>query len=153
MGEVGHDQQQGDALPVHGPILSIDWGTKRIGVALSDPHQTLAHPVGVLTRRTGRRFPLKQLRPLVDEYRPTGVLVGLPLEADGSEGESAAAARAAATAIRAKTQLPVLLLDERMTTARVLTAMGGTNDSRGSHTVDALAATVLLQSYLDSLRS
>ncbi len=153
MHEVDGDQREGDGLPTDGPILSIDWGTKRIGVALSNPQQTLAHPIGVLTRRTGQRFPLKQLRPYIEEHQPIGVLVGLPLEAGGSEGNSAKAARATAAVIREKTKLPVGMFDERMTTARVLKSMNEETTRQSQRGIDGLAATVLLQSFLETRRS
>jgi putative Holliday junction resolvase len=136
-------------LPTQGPLLAVDWGTKRFGIALSDPNQKLAHPIGILTRRPNRRFPLSQLRPIIDEHRPVGILVGLPLDPDGGEGDSAKAARATADIIRKKTSLPVAMHDERMTSARVLTSMDGVPKKR-RRDVDDLAATLILQSYLDT---
>jgi putative Holliday junction resolvase len=88
------------------------------------------------------------------EHAVKGVIVGLPLEADGSEGDAARSARALAEDIGARSGLPVEFVDERMTTARVLGAVremgGGTRGRKGD--VDALAATLLLQLYLDARR-
>ncbi len=143
------------ALPTQGRLLAVDVGEKRIGLALSDPTQMLAQPLGTLTRRTGKRFPMQQLRAHLEAHRPTGVVVGLPLESDGSEGDRALEARNIGAHIEDKTGLPVCYHDERMTTARALRAVrdlgGGTRGRKGE--VDQLAATTLLQSFLDGRRS
>ena len=144
-------------LPRRGSILAIDWGERRIGLATSDETQTIAQPLGVLTRRTGRRFPLKRLRAYIDTYESAGLLLGLPLTADGEEGPTARRIRELAALLHVKTGLPVCLWDERMTTARVLREMrrsGAAPTGTVSHEeIDHLAATVLLQSYLDSRRA
>jgi putative Holliday junction resolvase len=134
-----------------GRVLAVDWGTKRIGVALSDPTGTIAQPLATLARRAGRRFPMLQLRPHLDRWQPGRVVVGLPLEPDGSEGAAAAAARAAADLIARKTGLPVELVDERLTTARAKEAGGPETGSRED--LDQRAAVVLLQLYLDRRRA
>jgi putative Holliday junction resolvase len=134
-----------------GRVLAVDWGTKRIGLALSDPSGTIAQPLATLTRRAGRRFPLQQLRAHLERWRPVGVVVGLPLEADGTEGPAARDAREAAKLIAHKAGLPVELLDERMTTARALQAGGAGRADRVD--VDQRAAAVLLQLYLDRRRT
>ena len=143
------------ALPTTGRLLGIDPGTKRIGLALSDPTQTLAHPLTTLTRRAGRRFPLATLRPLLDQYRPVGVVMGLPLEADGSEGPSAAEARTTGQLIFAKTGLPLTYVDERMSTALARRAFQDAprRDRPTPASVDRMAATVILQAFLDARRA
>ncbi len=137
-----------------GRLLAVDWGERRIGLALSDESQVLAQPFTTLTRRPGKRFPLTRLLAHATAQGVVGVVVGLPLDAAGDEGDAARAARALAEDIRRRSALPVDLWDERMTTARSLRAvreMGG--DTRGRKgDVDALAATVLLQHYLDARR-
>ena len=114
----------------------------------------LAQPLTTLTRRPGKRFPLRRLLALVDEHAVSGVVVGLPLEPDGAEGEAATAARVLAADIARRSGKPVDLWDERLTTARALQAVremaGSTRGRKGD--VDALAATVLLQHYLDARR-
>jgi putative pre-16S rRNA nuclease len=142
-------------LPRTGRLLAVDWGEKRIGLALSDPTQTLAQPLATLTRRAGRRFPMKALREHVDVHHPAGIVVGLPLEGSGAEGPAARAAREMGTAIARSTGLPIDFLDERMTTSRVrqtVTELGGKTRGREGE-VDRLAATVLLQGYLELRRS
>jgi len=137
-----------------GRLLGVDWGERRIGLALSDESQTIARPLTALTRRPGKRFPMRRLLDLVQEHGPTGVIVGLPLAPDGSEADAARAARELAGDIARRAGLPVELWDERFTTARALQAvreMGGSARGRRAE-LDALAATLLLQHYLDARR-
>jgi putative Holliday junction resolvase len=154
--------RQQDAAPARGPelppigrILAIDPGEKRIGLALSDPSQILAQPLATLTRRRGKRFPLGDLRLHVERHAPVGILIGLPLAPDGSEDARASAAREAGELIGTKSGLPVAFWDERMSTARIHSAVresGGRGPDR-KEDIDRLAATVLLQTFLDSRRS
>jgi putative Holliday junction resolvase len=141
-------------IPAAGRILAVDWGEVRIGLALSDDTQTLATPLETLVRRAGKRFPMARLLELTEAHRPVGIVVGLPLSPGGDEGPSAAAARELADAIAARSCLPVELWDERMSTARALGAIreqGGSTRGRKAD-VDALAAAVLLQHFLDARR-
>jgi len=141
-------------LPPTGRLLALDWGEVRIGVALSDESQTLASPLETLTRRPGKRFPMPRFLELMAGHAPVGLVVGLPLTPEGEEGPSAAAARELAEAIGRRTAVPVDLWDERLSTARALAAIreqGGTTRGRKGD-VDALAAAVLLQHYLDARR-
>ena len=143
------------SLPASGRLLAVDWGEVRLGLALSDETQTLATPLETLVRRPGKRFPMGRFLELVETYRPVGVIVGLPLTGEGEEAESAAAARELAGDLSRRTELPLELWDERMSTARALAAIreqGGTTRGRRNE-VDALAAAVLLQHYMDARRS
>ena len=138
-----------------GRLLAVDWGERRIGLALSDETQTLAQPLTTLTRRAGKRFPMAQLLDHITRNQVVGIIVGLPLDAAGAEGDAAHAARDLADAIKRRAgQLEVTMWDERMTTARVLAAvreMGGKTRGRKKD-VDAMAAALLLQHYLDTKR-
>ncbi len=140
--------------PDAGRLLGVDWGERRIGLALSDETRTLAQPLTTLTRRSGKRFPMREFLTLLEQHAVTGIVVGLPLDQDGAEAEAATAARALAGDIARRSGQPVELWDERLTTARALgavRAMGGSTRGRKDD-VDALAATVLLQHYLDAKR-
>ena len=142
------------ALPLNGRLIAIDWGERRIGVAVSDESQTVARPLATLTRRDGKRFPMQQLRAHLDEHRPVGVVVGLPLDARGHEGKAAKAARAAGTLVSAKSGLPVGYVDERMSTARahaIRHEMGGVAP-RDRGLIDQAAAAILLQQFMDGRR-
>ncbi len=137
-----------------GRLLGVDWGERRIGLALSDESQTLAQPLATLTRRTGKRFPMQKLVALLDDHAVVGVVVGLPLDAAAAEGPAAAAARTLAGDIARRSGRPVELWDERLSTARVLQAvreLGGSTRGRKAD-VDAWAATLLLQHYMDAKR-
>jgi putative pre-16S rRNA nuclease len=137
-----------------GRLLAVDWGERRIGLAVSDETRLLAQPLLTLVRRAGKRFPMRQLLSLLDAHAVAGVVVGLPLDPDGSEGAAAAAARTLAADIARHSGRPVELWDERLTTARALRAVremaGSTRGRKGD--VDALAAALLLQHYLDAKR-
>jgi len=124
-------------------------------VARSDEGQVLASPLTTLSRRAGKRFPMPQLLALLDAEPVVGIVVGLPISLAGTETPSSTAARALAADVGRRTGLPVELADERFTTAIALDAvreMGGNIRGRKKD-VDALAATVLLQQYLDHRRA
>ena len=141
-------------IPSYGRILGVDWGEIRIGLALSDESQTLASPLETLSRRRGKRIPMPRLLELAAHHAAIGAVVGLPLTLEGHEGPSAAQARALAETIARRAGLPVDLWDERMSTARALRVVreqaGSTRGRKAD--VDALAAAVLLQHYLDARR-
>ncbi|PYP91967.1 MAG: Holliday junction resolvase RuvX [Gemmatimonadetes bacterium] len=137
-----------------GRLLGVDWGERRIGLALSDETRTLAQPLTTLTRRLGKRFPMRELLVLLEQHDVTGVVVGLPLDQEGREGDAATAVRILAADIVRRWGRPVELWDERLTTSRALQAvreMGGSTRGRKGD-VDALAAALLLQHYLDAKR-
>lgn len=132
----------------------MDWGEKRIGLALSDDSQLLAQPLDTLVRRAGKRFPMQHLLRHLQAHGVVGVVVGLPLDEHGGDGPYAAAVRVLAADIARRSGRPVALWDERFSTARALRAvraMGGTTKGRKAE-LDALAATLLLQHYLDARR-
>ncbi|MFN2315220.1 MAG: Holliday junction resolvase RuvX [Gemmatimonadales bacterium] len=144
----------GTMIPAQGRILALDWGERRIGLALSDETQFLSSPLDTLTRRPGKRFPMPAFLAHVTTHQPVGLVVGLPLTGEGLEEESALAARQLAGLVERRTGLPVELWDERMSTARALAAIreqGGSTRGRRED-VDALAASVLLQHWLDARR-
>jgi len=133
----------------------VDWGEIRIGLALSDESQILATPIETLSRRQGKRLPMPRFLELTALHEPVGLVVGLPLSLEGTEGESAEAAREMAANLARRTGLPIELWDERMSTARALGAIreqaGSTRGRKAD--VDALAAAVLLQHFLDARKN
>jgi putative Holliday junction resolvase len=141
-------------LPPTGRLLAVDWGDVRIGLALSDDAQILATPLETLVRRAGKRLPMPRFLQLVEQHQPVGVVVGLPLTGEGREEASAVAAREMADTIARRTGLPFEMWDERMSTARALGAIreqGGSTRGRRED-VDALAAAVLLQHFMEARR-
>ena len=129
--------------------LGVDLGSVRVGVALSDPDGILALPLAVLPRSTDL---LERLADLVVEHDVGAVVVGLPRSLDGRERQAAMAARREATALAERVGVPVHLQDERLSTVVAHGAMAAAGRTarqrRGS--VDASAAAVLLQSWLES---
>ena len=143
------------SIPATGRILAVDWGELRIGLALSDETQVIATPLETLRRREGKRFPMPRFLQLIALHNPVGLVVGLPLSLEGTEGDSAIAAREVANSVTRRTGLPLEMWDERMSTARALAAIreqGGSIRGRKAD-VDSLAAAVLLQHFLDTRRN
>ena len=144
-----------ESIPRIGRILAVDWGELRIGLARSDELQIIATPLETLRRREGKRFPMPRFLELIALHNPVGLVVGLPLSLEGTEGASALAAREVADTETRRTGLPLEMWDERMSTARALAAIreqGGSTRGRKAD-VDSLAAAVLLQHFLDARRN
>lgn len=141
-------------LPESGRLLAIDPGEKRIGLAVSDPAQVVAQPLATLTRRAGRRFPMRQLRSHIEQLQPVGIVIGLSLEPSGKEGPAARLAREIGENIRKQTGLAVAYVDERLTTARALRVSQAiqAKPRQRPERVDRIAAAILLQTFLDSRR-
>jgi putative Holliday junction resolvase len=133
-----------------GRLLAIDYGERRIGLAISDPTGTIATPAGVIERRRGKRPPVAEIIRRAEALEARGFVMGLPLDGNGDETPRSIEAREIAGKLAERTGLPVDLVDERYTTAaalRAIHAMGGSTTGRKGD-VDALAATVLLQHAL-----
>ena len=135
-------------------ILGVDLGKARTGVAVCDKSELLASPVEVVNEHNRERL-LERVAQLAKARRAEQIVVGLPRNMDGSEGESAQNARAFGAELSEKTGLPVDFSDERGTT---ITAHGFLNETntrgkRRKATVDAVAATIILQDYLDYRRN
>jgi putative holliday junction resolvase len=133
-------------------VLAIDYGERRLGLAVSDEAGEHAFPAGTLERRGGKRD-VAALCELARERGVERVVVGLPLHMDGRAGKEAEAARAFAAALGAASGLPVDTCDERLTTQeaeRSLRAQGytGKRGKKRAALVDAVAATLILRSYL-----
>ncbi len=131
--------------------LAVDYGRKRIGLAISDTLGMIATPAGFIARRAGKRAPITELIRRATELEAVGYIFGLPLDGDGNETEWTAEVRAVGEEIARRTKLPVRYLDERFTTSAALRTMRDLGQStRGRKgEVDALAATILLQHALN----
>jgi len=140
------------ALSPEGPLLGIDPGTKRIGIAASDASRMIASPVGVLVRRRWRED-LVHLQSLVDTRGVTGIVLGFPVNMDGSEGPRARSAWQTGINLQTGLGLPVLMWDERLSTFEAEEIIAG-NESRGrhgKHWIDAVAASVILRDALAAI--
>jgi putative Holliday junction resolvase len=140
-------------MRVKGPVLALDYGHRRIGIAVSDEKAEFAFPAGFLACR-GRERDLTALSELIAERSIRRVVVGLPIHMDGRPGETAAAAERFANAIAERTGLPVEMLDERWTTREAERALRESprGRRRRREAVDAAAATLLLRTYLERAR-
>ena len=137
-------------FPIPIRLLAIDYGDRRVGLAVSDPTGTIASPVGFIERRRGKRPPIAEMIRRGTELEVEGYVVGLPLDENGEDTARSMEARHVAAELEKRTGAPVRLVDERFTTAAALRAireMGGSTRGRKGD-VDALAATLLLQHAL-----
>jgi putative holliday junction resolvase len=137
-----------------GPLLGIDPGTRRIGLAVSDPGGTIALPLEVVERTRDGGW-LVRIAEVAAERVVVGVVVGLPVRMDGSEGPEAAEARRLAGLLERRLGVPAFFVDERFTSVAANRAMAAADvDSRRRRpVVDKVAAALLLQGYLDAMRS
>jgi putative Holliday junction resolvase len=137
--------------------LGIDFGERRIGLALSDPTGTLASPLITLRYRTGKRPPLGEMERIAREAGVQQLVMGLPLDLTGEETERCAAARKMGDALAARLGVAVHYVDERLTSVRAerLVRSAGLPRSRREDKgrVDAAAAALILQSWLDRASS
>lgn len=137
-------------LPAFGVLLGIDYGTKRVGVAVSDREQKFSSPLHNLDRQ-GIQADARYFRRLTEEYRPVGIVVGLPIHLSGDESEKSREARRYADWLASVTGLPFAFQDERFTSfqaERLLLEAELTKKKRKAR-IDKLAAQILLQTYLD----
>jgi putative holliday junction resolvase len=132
-------------------ILGIDPGSRRVGVAVSDAGGSIAFPLAVLERKDDDSY-LDELAELARMREADEIVVGLPTRLDGTEGPEAIEAVRIAGILRNKLGLPVHMLDERFTTRIAQGALraNNVNSRRQKPMVDKVAATLLLQSYLDA---
>ena len=141
------------SLPEHRRLIGIDLGTKTIGLALSDVNRTIATPLCTI-RRSKFRSDATELMNLMERHDVCGLILGLPTNMDGSGGPRVQATRAFARNIANLVSLPILLWDERWSTAaaeRILLA-ADTSRQRRAEVVDKVAAAIILQGALDRLR-
>jgi putative Holliday junction resolvase len=158
-----HVSPPASALPAE-RILAIDYGRRRIGLAISDPARVTARPLSTLERKN-RRDDMRRLREVVREHGVRRILVGHPVHLDGSPSEMAAETERFAQRVEKQLRLPVELVDERLSSweaGEVLASQGKSRSSRSAktapagprrkkvqHTLDAVAAAVILRDYLE----
>ncbi|MEQ9570185.1 MAG: Holliday junction resolvase RuvX [Longimicrobiales bacterium] len=134
--------------------MGLDYGERRVGVALSDPTATLATPLDTVHRRRGKRPPLHALETLAREHGVEGVVVGLPLTLAGDEDAWCAEVRAVGDALGRRLEVPVIYVDERLTSVQAEQAVRSSGRRKSQREekdrVDAAAAAVILQRHLDA---
>ena len=134
-------------------ILAVDYGEKRIGLAVSDELGITASPLMTLTRRSDEEA-IQQIAQLVSKLKVTQIVVGLPRRTDAQEGEMERKARAFAERLQQAVQVPVTLFDERFTTriAEQVLLEADLSRRKRKQVRDRLAAVILLQSFLEAQR-
>jgi putative Holliday junction resolvase len=132
-------------------VLALDVGNRRVGVAVSDPSQSLARSLEVI-ERGAPRDDLAALCRLIEEYDVEKIVVGYPRSLDGTRGEQAQKVEQYVEALTSTLDIPVLLWDERLSTvsAERLMTEAGLKGRAKRQRIDAVAAAVILQDYLDS---
>jgi putative holliday junction resolvase len=131
-------------------LLALDIGDKRIGVAVSDPTRTLAKPVETIHRKN-TRLDLARVANLVEQHEAAAIIVGLPKNMDGTEGEQASKVRAFAEKLSGEMGLTVHFEDERLSTFTAIERLveRGIKTGENRDLVDMEAAAVILESFLD----
>jgi putative Holliday junction resolvase len=140
-------------LPPGQRLIGIDAGTKTLGLSLSDVNRGIASPLETI-KKTKFTADAARLLEICFEHKIAGLVLGLPINLDGTEGPRAQSTRALARNLNKLSPLPILLWDERLTTAeaeRMLISADQTRKRR-AEVIDKLAATIILQNALDRMR-
>jgi putative Holliday junction resolvase len=137
-------------VPPTGRILAIDPGTKRVGVAITDESRMIATPLAAINRASWKKL-LSEIKAVIASYDAVAVVVGLPLNTDGSESFMSQEARKMAGKMRLSLDIPVCLQDERVTSyeARGRLWERGVEPSKTRQFVDSEAAVIILTDFLD----
>ena len=140
------------SVPATGALLGLDFGTKRLGVAVCNSDQTVAVPVETWQVRNIPEQNIKHLRELIEDYRAVGFVLGLPVRLDGIEGDQAQVVRRFGKWLSEHTRRPVAFWDERHSSsqAELLLWQQGISPEQGKDRLDKLAAQIILQSFLDA---
>ena len=140
-----------------GRTIALDYGERRIGVALSDPTRTIASPLVTLQRRAGKRPPWPEIARLIEENEVDEAVVGLPLDLAGDESDWTAEVRRFGDDLARRTGLPVHWIDERMTSVmaeRSVRGMGLKKSQREQkERIDSAAAALILEGWLARRRA
>ncbi len=137
-------------------IMGLDYGTKTVGVAVSDALMITAQPIETITRKSANKLrqTLARIETIIEEYGVERIVLGYPKNMNNTIGERAEACEALKEDLERRTGLEVILWDERMTTMeseRILMAGGVRRENRKA-VIDQMAAVLILQSYMDSLK-
>ena len=136
-------------------IMGLDYGDKTVGVAVSDELLITAQPVTTVERERSNKLrkTYQQLEAIIEEYEVEKIVIGKPLNMNGTEGERVEKTRAFSDELKKRTGLEIVEVDERLTTTeadRILDDTGVAHSGRKAH-IDKMAAAIILQTYLDGL--
>jgi putative holliday junction resolvase len=136
---------------MQGTLIGFDFGSRRIGVAVGETSTRIASPLGAIEAEANEaRF--EAIGRIVAEWHPTGFVIGRPRHADGSEHAVAKLAEKFGRRLEARYKVPVSFVDETLTSAEAEASLKVTRTRQGKKSdVDALAATLILQSFLDAM--
>ena len=139
---------------ISGRTLALDFGDRRIGMALSDPTGLTARPLMTLTR-TGRDDDMRAILEVVRRHEVRRIVVGMPLDMSGRRGKRARITASFMDRVRSAVGLPVIPWDERLTTVQAerILLEGDVSRARRREVIDQVAAVIVLQAYLDSRRA
>lgn len=139
-----------------GRILAVDYGERRVGLALSDPLRMIATPLPTLRRKRGKRPPVQAILDVVQANDVDALVVGLPLTLEGTDSDWTREVRAFGATLEQRSGLPVVFVDERMTSVAAERAVRSLGLPKGERErkerVDAAAAVLILQAHLNALR-
>jgi putative Holliday junction resolvase len=135
-------------------FLGIDYGEKRIGLAVSDPTNTFAQPLTVLENKS-QSFVFGEIQKLIEEKSITQVIAGLPKNMDGTLGEKAEEVLSFVKKLKEKIEIPVITWDERLSTVQAHKSLyeSGMSLAKRKKKIDKIAAQFILQNYLDFVNS
>jgi putative Holliday junction resolvase len=141
-------------LSASGRVIALDPGTKRIGVAVCDVSRSIARPLPRIRRSSWKKL-LAEIRSIAADFDAVGVVIGLPLETDGSESPMSADARRIATNLSLSLDIPVFLQDERLTSYEAKGRLWeqGADINKTRDLVDSEAAAIILSDFLDRIRA
>ena len=145
---IQHTQQ----LPTGGRLMALDHGRRTIGIAISDAQRRMAQPLSTI-RYTKLTQAIAELTAIISQHQPAGLIIGYPLQLDGSEGPRCQSVRAFVRTLEAQISLPMLLWDERLSSAAARDALAdaGLGGRAIAQRVDAAAAALILESLLAQL--
>jgi len=134
-----------------GRMLGIDYGKKRIGIALCDPDRIIASPLEMVPNTSGKEV-IRTLNALCEKHEVDQIVIGLPLNMDGTIGPIAIYVKEFAEKLKKATPIPVVYWDERLSskTAEKALIEGGTRREKRKKLIDKIAAQIILQHYIDA---
>ncbi len=143
-----------DRVPGDGRLIAIDPGTKRCGVAICDELRVITRGLPFISRSSWKKL-LSKIKALISEFDAKALVIGLPLESDGSESEMSEEARSMARKFALSLDVPVFLQDERVTSYEArgrLWSAGVSTDGKDRGRVDSEAAAIILSDFLDRVK-
>jgi putative Holliday junction resolvase len=140
------------SITAQGRILALDPGTKRIGLAICDEHRVVTTPIPRIERTSWKKL-LSEIEQLLQQFDAKALVIGLPLESDGSESEMSSEARGMARKFTLSLAIPVFLQDERVTSFDAKRRLWDKRAADAKDLVDSEAAALILSDFLDRLRA